>query len=343
MPKVLITVSPNELEASAMPTAEGRRAEGITREEILEALKAKGVVYGIDEAAVETLASSAATAPRVCLARGTPPKGGQAAEVELQFQDNTLVSAGQTVAILHPAQPGAPGRTVRGKELPARKTPERPLPAGENVEFNDADNTLRALVPGYVAQANHRIRVEPLVQVSSDRMKAGVRMYPLNGGEPGLTVADLEVLLREAGVVHGICPDAIRAVIQFLASAAGPTDWYVVAQGSNPIDGEDATLEFLVDAEAHVGLEMEDGRIDYRHRRESPPVSTGDLLVRKRPATPGTPGRTVTGEALSPRPGQDRNVLLGENVQASPDGLTYTAAIDGIVLRDGNRIRVINS
>ncbi|MHC4106984.1 MAG: FapA family protein, partial [Planctomycetota bacterium] len=37
------------------------------------------------------------------------------------------------------------------------------------------------------------------------------------------------------------------------------------------------------------------------------------------------------------------NVLLGENVQASPDGLTYTAAIDGIVLRDGNRIRVINS
>ena len=150
-------------------------------------------------------------------------------------------------------------------------------------------------------------------------------------------------LLREAGVVHGVHQAALQAVLRMLVSASGPTDWCLVAKGSDPIDGEDATLEFLVDAEAHAGLEMEDGRIDYRQRRESPPVSVGELLVRKRPATAGTPGQTVTGEALAPRPGQDRNVLLGENVQASPDGLAYTAAIDGIVLQDGNRIRVIDS
>lgn len=342
MPKVLITVSSNELEASAMLTAEGRRAQGITPQEILDALKAKGVVYGIDETAVGALAESAATASRVCVARGTQPTRGKPAEVEVQFQENALVRAGQTLAILHAAEPAAPGRTVCGKKLPAPKVPERPVPAGENVEFSEEDRTLRACTPGYVATENHRIRVEPLVRLSDDRRMAAVRMYPHNGGAAGLTVADLEGLLREAGVVHGVHQAALQAVLGMLVSADGPTDWCLVAKGSDPIDGEDATLEFLVDAEAHAGLEMEDGRIDYRQRRESTPVTAGDLLVRKRPATAGTPGQTVTGEVLSPRPGQDRDVLVGENVQASPDGLTYTAAIDGMVLRDGDGIRVVN-
>ena len=176
-----------------------RRAEGITPEEILDALKAEGVMYGIDEAAVETLAKSAATASRVCVARGTRPTQGKPAEVEVQFQENALVRAGQTLALLHPAEPAVPGRTVRGKELPAPKAPQHPVPAGENVEFNEADRTLRALTPGYVAQQNHRIRVEPLVRFSDDCIMAAVRMYPLNDGAASPTAADLQQLLAEAG------------------------------------------------------------------------------------------------------------------------------------------------
>ncbi len=338
MSKLLITISSDEMEAFA----EARNGVQITREEVMEALKAKGVVFGIDETAMAALTNSARAESRVCIALGTRPQGGRPAKVELRFDQDTLVRTGEILCLLDgAAEAPCPGRTVRDKELPAAEAPPPPQLELENVEFREEDGTWRSLVPGYVAKQGPRIRVEPLVRISDDRMTASVRMYPPKTGASPLTAERLGRLLQEAGVVHGFSEKVLQNFIKFMESS-DPTKWFIVARGSEPTHGRDAMIEFLSGAETRVGSELQDGRIDYRQQRETPAVKVGDPLVRKHPATAGSPGRTVTGEAVPARPGQDRDVEAGENVQASADGLTYVAGIEGIAVRDGNRIRVVD-
>jgi hypothetical protein len=129
----------------------------VSTEDVLKALRAKGVVLGVDEKAVAALAANPSGPPQV-VARGTPPTPGQDAWIELKFEEGgglkvpqddvqkvdwrelshiPTVEAGAELAVKHPPVPGKAGQSVTGApvEPPAPKDVE--LCAGEGCEVVD--------------------------------------------------------------------------------------------------------------------------------------------------------------------------------------------------------------
>lgn len=163
------------------------------------------------------------------------------------------------------------------------------------------------------------------VEISKDKMEAFVRLTrPFE-----YSVAMLQVLLdrlREAGVVFGID----EAQIERCLKSCEPGTRTLVARGVKPVRGEPARVELNFRPEVDLKpVILEDGRVDYYNLKLVENVAKGQVVARKIPATPGTPGRNVMGEEIPPLPGADLQLRAGENVRVSDDGLALEALIDG--------------
>ena len=107
-----------------------------------------------------------------------------------------------------------------------------------------------------------------------------------------------------------------------------------MAQGTNPIRGEDASIEYKFDHKVKPGLLLEGGKMDYRERDLIQNVAVEQELAVKIPATPGTPGTTVTGDSIAPQPGKDLKLRPLENVGLSSDGVRLIATREGMAALD---------
>lgn len=162
------------------------------------------------------------------------------------------------------------------------------------------------------------------VEVARDAMQALLSITPAQGGAAA-TEDDVRAALAAGGVVAGLDAAAIAQAVQ----AQSPTP-LVVAQGALPIPGEDAQfLELIAAAPDRAPRVGADGRIDYReHSGGIVLVESGALLMRRKPATPGTPGTTVRGKELAPRPGRDApfaDKLSGVAISADDPNLLVAA------------------
>ena len=135
------------------------------------ALRAAGVVSGVDPDAVRAALARADPQSECLVARGRPVAPGADGSVRfafrigrdarpaersgggVDFRDLGLVqnvTAGQTLATLVDPGPGTPGATVTGETLPARPGREAWLVAGENVNAVDRGRRLVAAMDGHV-------------------------------------------------------------------------------------------------------------------------------------------------------------------------------------------------
>ena len=169
--RINIEIMPGEVEAQA-EIVPGPPAD---RSDLDEALRAQGVVFGIDEEACAQLAvylqDPDFAIDELILARGTPPVSGADGVLELKFnmdllagrmrQDGTLdfrdrgllvpVEPSDLIAVYTPPGESHTGRSVEGRELPAY-VPGNPLPGlGEGVELDEDSGEIRATVAGIVS------------------------------------------------------------------------------------------------------------------------------------------------------------------------------------------------
>jgi uncharacterized protein len=135
--------------------------------------------------------------------------------------------------------------------------------------------------------------------------------------------------LKKHGIVLGIKQDTLA----LMAEVKLASERMLVAEGTPPQRGEDARLEVMVDTSGRgKPLEIADGRVDMRNIQLVINVSAGQPLLRRFPPGPGTPGKTVFGEAIAPPAGTDIALRGGAGTKISekdPDLLV--AAIDGAV------------
>lgn len=151
-----------------------------------------------------------------------------------------------------------------------------------------------------------------------------------------LTEQMLVDALNRDGIVHGLIPEALAKLLE-------PTydDRIVVARGTEAIDGEDGECvdRFPRNAEKHQ-QEREDGSIDYRELGLINDVNAGEVICEVTPPTEGTPGSSIRGTELKPRPGKKAVLPVGEGTQAAADGTHMEAAYDGNVVFRGGRFCV---
>ncbi len=187
--KFSIEISDDEMKAYLTlypPIKSGRIVEV---EEILEKLEEKGVVFGIKEDAIRDAIENDKYNQPILIAEGIPARDGEDAKIEYNFridkevklaEDETgkvdfreldlieNVVVGQVLARKIPAQPAQIGKTITGREIPAKDGKDIQLVPGKNVKVSEDGMELISEINGQVVYSKGRVNVEPVYEVKGD-------------------------------------------------------------------------------------------------------------------------------------------------------------------------------
>ncbi len=185
-----ITVSLSEDKMAALILlASPPLSESYSVDEILQALKAKNILYGIDTDKIEEIVTKRMHNVPVIVAKGTPMKLGTVGSYEYLFnvapdrKPKTLsdgsvdyrslnllepVKEGDILAIYHPAVPGVPGRTVM--DTPAIPPPVKDLPTlkGTGFTLSEDKEKYTANFSGKVELINGQLYVTNVLLINGD-------------------------------------------------------------------------------------------------------------------------------------------------------------------------------
>jgi uncharacterized protein len=213
------------------------------------------------------------------------------------------------------------------------------LVAAENCEVSAGGRSILSVVAGYPhidikdedGQQVVTVSVTPLVIVSEDAMKAGLTLFPPVNGAPALQVEDLQLILKEAGVVYGIDTRFLQKGLERVAREKQPVTDLIVARGMPPLNGFDAHLRMEVEIGSIPGKVRGDGTIDFRERRMFVSVEEGQLIAKKIRETKGIPGQNVLGQAIPQKEGRDITVRVTEDAVYNEEDRTVRALKAGVV------------
>ncbi|HOV42361.1 MAG TPA: FapA family protein, partial [Syntrophothermus lipocalidus] len=204
--------------------------------EALEALREKGVVYGLDEEKVEQ-AVLRHSGIRVAVAFGKPAVPGKNGYLDLVFKRRVkaasernkkikidfrelaafeLVEVGEVIArIIDPVQ-GQPGMTVTGKEIPCGVAKPVQFNVGQGVRQVDdrliATISGRPKVTGSLVEVLPQLVIEGDVDLSTGNIKFSGDVFIQGGVAPGMTVR-AEGMVMISGIVEKACVIAGDGVI----------------------------------------------------------------------------------------------------------------------------------
>lgn len=193
------------------------------------ALSAKGVAFGIDEDAVAKAIAAPGTTVEV--ARGQLPKAGVDGRLEtLIHTDEThrpqedakghvdfrergtvrWVEAGAPLMRRHPPQPGVPGRTVAGTDVPVATPKDAKLPGrseGVGVAPGDPD-LLVAETAGHPVIRRDGIRVEPTLMLDRVDLSSGNIDFVGTVEVKGDVQSGMKIKASGDVIIHGVLESA---------------------------------------------------------------------------------------------------------------------------------------
>ncbi len=154
----------------------------IQYEEVMEELRANGVVAGIKEDVIrEIIDPNYRPYGPVTIAEETLPVQGSPAQIEFKFRTHKKiiltedergrvdfkalnlienVKTGQILAVKTPPGDGIPGRLVNGKETLARPGSDIKMPLGRNIYLAANNTQIRASMDGHVLLVGGKVNVE---------------------------------------------------------------------------------------------------------------------------------------------------------------------------------------
>ena len=176
---------------------------------------------------------------------------------------------------------------------------------------------------------------EHYLTFSEDGMKCFLRL-PKPVKDKSYTLDFILMLLGKAGVLKGVNRKSISDMILNEVYEADT----LVAQGKEPVDGENGYYEYFFDRKIpspfHI---MEDGTVDFANVKLFENVKVGDRLAEYHRATRGEDGYNVHGNILQGKNGREMPILKGRGFMLLPDN-KYCAAVSGVVKLSGNELNI---
>ena len=182
--KLIVEITRDRLKASIK--YDTRSGSGLpTREQVLEALAAKRVKFGIDEDAIDEGIKS--LNPFVA-AEGIAAIPGENAYIDRKFDLGVkgrpvvdeydrvdyknlnlfvLAKKNETLAIRIPQKPGKPGMSVFGDKIPAPNGRPIPMPQGKNTQVV-GEHQLIATINGQIVDSGNRISIDPRLEIKGN-------------------------------------------------------------------------------------------------------------------------------------------------------------------------------
>ncbi len=180
--------------------------------------------------------------------------------------------------------------------------------------------------------------------VSADGCEARLRIRE-GATADELAPAALARLARENGIPqHEETDKRLFALgAKFLADNTPLEEVFV--RGQQPVHGKDCRLEWEKGLDPTVKPAPEhdaEGRTNHHAGRHYVWVRAGQKVGRMQPATQGTPGKSVRGQAIPAHQGNACAIGIDETLQADDDG-NVTALVDGALQLIASRVTVSES
>lgn len=184
-----IEITPDEMKAFLQINSLGIDGSLIDVNVIMHKLWSNNVVYGIKGEVISQMIKEKIIGEPVLVAEGDPPIDGEDAIIQYRFtktlkprlltdpadrvdyRDLGLienVKQGEVLATKKEATKGIPGKTVTGKQVPARDGKDSLLPVGQNTALINDGNTLISTANGYVVWKDDKINVETVYRVKGN-------------------------------------------------------------------------------------------------------------------------------------------------------------------------------
>lgn len=187
--------------------------------------------------------------------------------------------------------------------------------------------------------------------IPEDAASAKLTLVPPEDKRIELTMDDVNKVIADAGIVFGFDEEKLAEAADYIERIKSG-EWtdpveLAIAHGIEPQHGKDAEYELFFQAagegEAKSKPEQtEDGRVDYFAVQEIENTKRGQAVARRLPPTKGVPGKSVRGEEIPARDGQEGTVAIGRGVEhALGNENILVAAVDGQVKYIDNKLEVL--
>ena len=183
-----LTVEEGNMRATGVMIPPSSKGAPLSYSDILAELKGRGVVYGIKEEEVRSLAEHPRYMEKVVLAEGTPARQGKDAHIEYFFNTDlkakpTLMEdgsvdffnlniinhcmSGDLLARLLPADPGDDGKDLSGTVIRPRMVKRDIIRFGKNIRQTEDKLEIYATESGHVSLIDGRVFVTNLMELEN--------------------------------------------------------------------------------------------------------------------------------------------------------------------------------
>lgn len=262
------------------------------------------------------------------------------------IHDPYIVKEDDNVGKFRTGEKGASGHNVLGEaeEVQAKAQPSEDLGQGLITKYDSSD--IISTFTGIIVRKKNQAYILPVnldgavfVNVSKDRVKAYLHLFPPGPGGKEITTQDIIRTLERESIVYGIKQDAVKNALAIMRETGDKVEGDLIAEGVSPVPGEDAKIEYQVDLSfSHKPKIKEDGRADYYSIHIFENVTEQQPIAKIVPPTGGTPGTDVYGKPIDAPPGESAQVSPGKNIETmSEDPNTLVATKTGhVYLRNDN-------
>ncbi|OWZ84255.1 FapA family protein [Natranaerobius trueperi] len=165
------------------------------------------------------------------------------------------------------------------------------------------------------------------LEVKDQNMKALLNVALPQGRGKKISRDEIYQELNKRNITYNVDFEAINRYVE----NGTYSEYKVIAQGKEPVDGEDAKIQIHFEKKERKPVLKEDGSVDYYNIDNIINVKSGDVLATKEPPSEGTPGKDIFNKTLPPKQGKDKRIKAGKHTVLSEDEMSLQAEIDGQV------------
>lgn len=284
------------------------------------------------------------TVKDLVIVKGAPAERSQDSKLEPLGDWKYPVFPGDAVGRIIPASNAKEGKKVTGEKI----KPDGP-PKGKGLNFLEdpgcyIDKTalmIRSERYGMVRVNKQDVYIHGLMFPAKDEMSVLGTVYAKDFRGKRPTPDRMQAALDALDVVVKVDGKSLAAAVAEAEEHDKSVKEVTICRGIEPIDGQDGWFEMIYkDERPEIGVENEDGSIDYRARGVVRSVKAGELLGRLHPPKDGAPGKDIFGKIIPAREGALFSIVVGENVEESVGGSEFTASDEGMVFFLQNKLEV---